>query len=67
MESTLAELLKLPWKEFLVELKDMDEEAAWAALAVERNGERRASYMGRLYGVANKFRAERERREWLGE
>lgn len=63
---TPSEVLKSPWNEFLDKLKKMDEETAWAALAIEHNGQRRYSYLARLYGTANRLRAERERREWLG-
>ena len=47
-------------------LKTLSEEHCWGLLEQEKEGRKRAQFMLRIHGRANKLRAERERRELLG-
>ncbi len=47
-------------------LKTLSEEECWELLRQEKKGQRRAQFMLRIHGRANKLRAEREKRELLG-
>jgi hypothetical protein len=46
-------------------LKVLSEKDCWKLLEQEKNGRKRAQFMLRIHGRANKLRAERERRELL--
>ncbi len=54
------------WRSLNVVLEKLDEEAAWDLLRQEVEGPARVQLLLRLYGRANKLRAQRERREVLG-
>lgn len=60
-------ILDLPWPDFLRALGELSEESCWTHLAIEKSGKQRNAHLSRLYGRANQLRAQRERREWLGE
>ncbi len=62
----MSDALSLSWPEFLQTIKKLSEEECWSLLAVERSGKNRMQVLQRLYGRANKLRAQRELREWLG-
>ena len=47
-------------------LKTLSEEECWKLLKKEQAGRKRAQFVLRIHGRANKLRAERERRELLG-
>lgn len=47
-------------------LKTLEEKECWKLLQKEKDGRKRAQFMLRIHGRANKLRAERERRELLG-
>lgn len=54
------------WVAMNAALKELSEEKCWKLLQEEKNGQKRAQFMLRIHGRANKLRAERERRELLG-
>lgn len=62
----MSDVLSLPWPDFLQAIKNLPEEECWSLLAMERSGKSRMQVLQRLYGRANKLRAQRELREWLG-
>lgn len=47
-------------------LKTLSEKDCWKLLESEKKGSKRAQFLLRIHGRANKLRAERERRELLG-
>lgn len=47
-------------------LKTLSEKDCWKLLENEKKGQKRAQFLLRIHGRANKLRAERERRELLG-
>lgn len=47
-------------------LKTLSEKDCWKLLETEKKGGKRAQFLLRIHGRANKLRAERERRELLG-
>jgi hypothetical protein len=51
------------WDSMLAYVKQADEAELWSLLGDERNGQRRANFMIRIYGRAQLLRSERERRE----
>lgn len=54
------------WVNMNEALKTLTEDKCWKLLEEEKAGQKRAQFMLRIHGRANKLRAERERRELLG-
>lgn len=54
------------WVSMNEALKTLSEKECWSLLEQEKTGQKRAQFMLRIHGRANKLRAERERRELLG-
>lgn len=53
------------WVELNKALKKMKEKECWALLKTEKEGSKRAPFLIRIFGRANKLRMERERNELL--
>ncbi len=56
----------MTWAELVRRLEKADEATCWKLLEWEKAHGKRAMFLLRIYGKANKLRSDRERKELLG-